>query len=82
MLSFTSSNFVFQISNSIEADELIDCQEFQQALGIENDELARRIFAVFDEDGDGTITFIVRIPLFLCTLKRHSPASAIFFRSF
>lgn len=47
------------ISNSIEADGLIDSEEFQQALGINNEELGRRIFCVFDEDSDGMITFTV-----------------------
>jgi len=49
------------ISNSIEADGLIDAEEFKLALGIKNEELARRIFAVFDENGDGMITFTVCI---------------------
>ena len=56
------AHFLLQISNSIEADEVIDCDEFQLALGIANPELGRRIFTVFDTNGDGNISFVVSSP--------------------
>eukprot|EP00029_Vermamoeba_vermiformis_P002149 TRINITY_DN12534_c0_g1_i1.p1 TRINITY_DN12534_c0_g1~~TRINITY_DN12534_c0_g1_i1.p1 ORF type:complete len:263 (+),score=60.71 TRINITY_DN12534_c0_g1_i1:64-789(+) len=45
------------ISSSIEDDGVIDVHEFQQALGFENSQVAKRIFKVIDENNDKKITF-------------------------
>ena len=48
-----------KISNSIEADHLIDSREFQRALQIKNTGLVKRIFTIFDKNKDGVINFSV-----------------------
>lgn len=45
------------ISSIIDADDLIDVDEFQICLGLENSSFARRIFRGFDNNGDGQVNF-------------------------
>uniref|UniRef100_A0A7S2BEW1 EF-hand domain-containing protein n=1 Tax=Florenciella parvula TaxID=236787 RepID=A0A7S2BEW1_9STRA len=45
------------ISSSEKDDNLIDRVEFQKALGLKNSTFVDRMFAIFDADGDGGITF-------------------------
>ena len=44
-----------QFINIAGEDYLINQQEFQQALGIKDDYFARKLFSLFDEDGNGTV---------------------------
>ena len=46
-----------RISGSLERDNLIDYQEFIKAIGTKDTSFARRLFAIFDNDGNGTISF-------------------------
>uniref|UniRef100_A0A6V2ZWM5 EF-hand domain-containing protein n=1 Tax=Heterosigma akashiwo TaxID=2829 RepID=A0A6V2ZWM5_HETAK len=49
--------FFSSIAASNEDDGLIDRREFQQALGFKDSVFLDRMFAVFDKDGDGMITY-------------------------
>ncbi|KAJ5070179.1 calcineurin b [Anaeramoeba ignava] len=46
-----------KISASIDDDGVIDDQEFTQALGLTQSEFAKRLFQVFDDNGDGVVNF-------------------------
>jgi Ca2+-binding EF-hand superfamily protein len=52
---------LYQIFKTISAknqdDGVIDMKEFQMAMGFENSDIARRIFKVFDKNGDKVISF-------------------------
>lgn len=54
-----------KISGSDAQDGVINQQEFQQALGLENEALAARLFRQFDGNADGGITF----QEFVCSLS-------------
>ncbi|KAK2964670.1 putative Calcineurin subunit B [Blattamonas nauphoetae] len=55
-----------RISNSQIRDDLIDQEEFREALGLTNsDYIVHRIFSVFDENGDG----FINVKEFICGLS-------------
>ena len=61
------------ISGSIDDDGVIDVNEFEQAIGVEKSYFARRLFSVFDENGDKEITF----PEFVLAFSVLSPRGSI-----